>query len=58
MEIAQAKKVMSADVNIQGIKLKTGMDIAFDVDKFTIDKDGKNYLTLSDIEMLFSLILI
>lgn len=52
---AQASRVLDADVNIKGVNLATGMEIAFKVDKFTIDKDGKNYLTLSDIDTLFSL---
>lgn len=51
----EAKKLLNADIDIQGLKLETGMEIAFTVEKFTIDKDGKNYLTLSDIDTLFSL---
>ena len=51
----QASKMLDADVKIQNPKLETGMVIEFNVDKFTIDKDGKNYLTLSDIETEFSL---
>ena len=51
----QAKKVLNADVDIQGMKLKTGVEVAFTVEKLTIDKDGKHYLTLSDIDTLFSL---
>ena len=51
----QAGKALSAEVKITGTHLKTGMEIEFNVDKFTIDKDGNNYLTLSDIETLFSL---
>ena len=50
----QAEKALAADVKIEGMRLKTGMEIAFTVDKFTIDKDGKNLLTLSDIDTLFS----
>lgn len=50
----QAEKTLGADVKIKGMHLKTGMEIAFTVDKFTIDKDGKNLLTLSDIDTLFS----
>ena len=50
-----AKKALDADVSIKGMKLKTGMVIAFTVDKLTIEKNGKNYLTLSDIDTLFSL---
>mgnify|MGYP006988860096 CR=1 FL=1 len=52
---AQAKKSLNADFKIQGMKLRTGGTIAFTVDKFTIDKNGVNYLTLSDIDTLFSL---
>jgi len=51
----QAGKVLNAEVKIEGVHLKTGMEIAFTVRKFTIDKDGRNYLTLSDIDTLFSL---
>ena len=51
----QAGNVLNADVKITGVHLKTGMEIEFNVDKFTINKDGKNYLTLSNIETLFSL---
>ena len=51
----QAKKVFNADVQIKNIKLKTGLNIAFTVEKLTVDKEGKNYLTLSDIDTLFSL---
>ena len=51
----QAGKVLNADIKIENMKLKTGLDIDFDVKKFTIDKDGKNYLTLSDIETSFSI---
>lgn len=51
----QAGNVLNADVEITGVHLKTGMEIEFNVDKFTINKDGKNYLTLSNIETLFSL---
>ena len=50
----QAAQMLNSDVKIKGMKLKTGLDIAFTVEKFTIDKDGKNYLTLSDIDTLFS----
>ena len=50
----QAGKTLNADVKIEEMKLKTGLDIAFTVKQFTIDKDGKNYLTLSDIDTLFS----
>lgn len=51
----EAQKVLKTDLHIEGLKLKTGMEIAFTVSKLTIDKDGKNYLTLSDIDTLFSL---
>ena len=51
----QASKILNADIKIQNPKLKTGIEIEFNVDKFIIDKDGKNYLTLSDIETQFSL---
>ena len=51
----QMSRILDSDVKIRGMKLETGMDIAFTVDKFTIDKDGKNYLTLSDIDTLFSI---
>ncbi len=50
----QAKNILGANINIEGAKLKTGLDIAFTIDKFTIDKNGINYLTLSDIDTLFS----
>ena len=50
-----AKQILNADVNINGMNLKTGWEIAFTVEQVSIDKDGKNYLTLSDIETLFSL---
>ena len=50
----QAKEFLNADVCIKGMKLKTGLEISFVVEKLTIDKDGKNYLTLSDIDTLFS----
>ena len=51
----QAKEFLNADVDIIGMNLKTGLDIAFTVDKLTIDKEGKNYLTLSKIDTLFSM---
>ena len=51
----QAKKVLNADVDIKNVCLTTGIEVAFKVDKITISKDGKNYLTLSDIDTLFSL---
>ncbi len=51
----QAQKVLNADVKIINPKLKTGGTIAFTVEKISIDKSGKNYLTLSDIDTLFSL---
>lgn len=51
----QAKEILNADVSINGMKLKTGLDVAFTIDKLTIDKDGKNYLTLSKIDTLFSM---
>ena len=51
----EASKMLDADVMIVRPHLKTGMEIAFTVDKLTIDKEGKNYLTLSDIDTLFSL---
>ena len=51
----QAKDILNTDVSIKGMKLKTGLEIAFTIEKLTIDKDGKNYLTLSDIDTLFSL---
>ena len=51
----QASNALNSDVKIKGMKLKTGLEIAFTVEKFTIDKDGKNYLTLSDIDTLFSI---
>lgn len=51
----QTKKAFNADVDIEGVKLKTGLDIAFTVDKITVDKNGQNYLTLSDIDTKFSL---
>ena len=51
----QASKALDADVKITGLKLQTGLDIAFTVKEFTIDKDKSNYLTLSDIDTLFSL---
>jgi len=49
-----AQKALNADIKIVNPKLKTGKTIAFTIDKFTIDKDGNNYLTLSDIDTLFS----
>ena len=51
----QAKKTMNIDLGIKRVELSTGMEIAFKVDNFTIDKNGKSYLTLSDIDTLFSL---
>ena len=51
----EGKKFLGADIKIDNMKLKTGIEVAFTVDKFIIDKDGKNYLTLSDIDTLFSL---
>ncbi len=51
----QASKALDADVKIIGLKLQTGLDIAFTVKEFTVDKDKSNYLTLSDIDTLFSL---
>lgn len=49
-----AKQTLNADVDIKGISLKTGLQIAFKIEHFNIDKDGKNYLTLSKIDTLFS----
>lgn len=51
----QAQKAFNTDIKIEGIKLRTGIEVAFIVDKVTIDKNGINYLTLSDIDTLFSL---
>ncbi len=51
----QAKKVLNADITIIEPKLKTGTSIAFTVKKLAIDKDGKNILSLTDIDTLFSL---
>ena len=50
-----AKQILEADVNIEGMHLKTGWNIAFTVSQITVDKDGQNYLTLSDIDTLFSM---
>lgn len=49
-----AKQTLNADVNLEGIKLRTGLDIAFKTDLITIDKDGNNYLTLAELDTLFS----
>lgn len=46
---------LNADIKITNPKLKTGVDIAFSVDELTVNKDGQNYLTLSDIDTLISL---
>ena len=51
----QISKTLDADVRIEGVKLKTGMDIAFNVDKFVINKSEKNILTLADIDILLSI---
>ena len=51
----QISQTLDADVRIEGVKLKTGMDIAFNVDKFVINKSEKNILTLADIDILLSI---
>ena len=51
----EAGKILNADVTIQNPKLKTGGTISFTVDKFAIDKNNRNYLTLADIDILLSL---
>ena len=51
----QIGKTLNADIKITEPKLKTGSSIAFTVSKFTIDQNEKNYLTLSDIDILISL---
>lgn len=51
----EVKKSLDTDIEIQGLKLTTGVEIAFTVDKLTINKNNINYLTLSDIDTLFSL---
>ena len=50
-----AKQQLGADVNIDGMKLRTGLDISFNVKGVAVDKDGNNYLTLSDIETQISI---
>ena len=50
-----AKQALNSDIDIEGMKLKTGLEVAFTIDKLTIDKDGNNYLTLSEFDTLFSL---
>ena len=49
-----AGKILKSKINIENMHLSTGLEIAFTIDKFTIDKDKKNYLTLSNIDTLFS----
>jgi len=51
----QVHKALDVDLKIVNPKLKTGILISFTIDKLTIDKDGKNYLTLSDIDTAYSL---
>ena len=51
----QAEKMLNLQLKIVNPKLKTGGTIAFTIESLTIDKNGKNYLTLSDIDTLFSL---
>ncbi len=51
----KANKALGASVKINGVKLKTGMEISFKIKNLTIDKNGQNYLTLSDIDTLFSI---
>lgn len=50
-----ANQILNTDVNIEKMRLKTGWEIAFTVDRLSIDKDGNNYLALSELDTLFSL---
>lgn len=50
----QLQKTLNADIKIQNPKLKTGKIIAFSIDNFSINKQGKNYLTLSNLDTVFS----
>lgn len=50
-----AEKFLGASVKIEEPILKTGSSIAFTVKNFTIKKNNKNLLVLSDIDTLFSL---
>ena len=50
----QFQKTLNADIKIQNPKLKTGKIIAFSIDNFSINKQGKNYLTLSNLDTVFS----
>lgn len=51
----QGGKYLNSEIKIINPKLKTGVSIAFTVDKFLINKNEKNILTLSKIDTLFSL---
>ena len=43
-----AKQILNADVNIDGMKLRTGLDISFNVKGVAVDKDG-NKINLSGL---------
>lgn len=52
---ATVRKEFGANLEINGIKLQTGKDIAFTIDKLELMKDGNRILLLNKIDTLFSL---
>ncbi len=51
----KSKKFLGIDVKIENPKLKTGINISFTIGNFSVNKNGKNILSLNDIDTLISL---
>ena len=51
----ESGKVLGAEVKIDNPKLQTGNSIAFTLENFSITKNNKKLLSLSEIDILFSL---
>lgn len=51
----KAEKTLGAEVKIVEPKLKTGVDVSFTLKDIEINKNGKNLLSLNNIDTLFSL---
>lgn len=49
------KKQTGADLEIGKVKLKTGVDVAFSLDRMTLKKDSKDLLNLEGLDTEFSL---